>query len=178
MFKDLLEFLLQLAPFAIALAGIALSYFVHKTGKASLYREKVYSKRMEAYEILYPALQELHIKVLRAFILLDSQTDKTTQAFVDSTMSAELGKVLKGLTKFHLFISWEVATKALEYTQLTGEICHFNTASQNPRSMIDSAFIDVINLMRKELGIEPLSREAQEIMGVVSKDIASKKPSS
>lgn len=180
------EFVVVMMPYLIALGSLVVSaiiaWFGYRAGKTSLYREKLYSKQIEAYEILFAAIVALNMRMAEALTSIGFHLDKTAYSSVVTMTEAELDRVLDCLAKYQLFVSRGFGAKVAEYLQLvTSDIYHPDAAEtflQDAKLKLNSIFIEIARLAQKELRIEPLTKETQEIIGTVREDIARKNPSS
>ena len=160
------------------------AYLGFKFGKTSMYREKMYAKQMEGYQVVFAALADLHMEVSGAIASIGRELNRTTRSSVATAIDAKLLNVHNGMNRWGIFLSEEFTVKSVKYIDLIDDIRHpfirgigpppkekKPMASLTAMTELNGAIREVVGMGRKHLGIEPLSDETLELIGKAAEKV-------
>lgn len=153
------EFVIELAPFVVALFGIVLSgitfFLNYRDRRLAPFREKHYSKRLEAYQEMLSKFGMLHVRVYSEVESGVSDRDTLEERIADYAFAT---------IKYGLLLSERMILALDEYCTLL----YANRSGDTSKAEFERLYRNVVKVAREDLGTGRLS---EEVLALLAKDV-------
>jgi len=165
------KIVIQLAPYIVALGGLIVGYLGYKMGKTAAYREKIYSRKLEVYELIIAACLDLYHS-LSDFLLLPKSEHH--DASWPKTLAPKFDNFSASYRKSALYLSKRFTDAIDNYTKSFQDIHNSWRSQFAADKSVDcealskqllNAFEELLRAARKDIGAETLDFEIKKLIG-------------
>ncbi len=180
---DKLSFIITLSPFIIGFGGLViagLSLYLRHKERTSLYREKIYTKQLDAYSEVFSTLSELYQITQSYIISMGGKLNDETRPQLRVYTEKEFDTFKRKGQKWSIFLPSGVNNKIYKFVKLYHAISAPKEVvqqyperivnSEDPGMILSDAYSEIVLVFRKGVGTEPLSQEAFNLMGFIENE--------